>query len=170
MLEAVNGHHAGLTNFSGLEPSLRDSVVGRPYLNINDGKTPSLSGQEEYKKAFAYFRNTHPDEMLRVPKWNLPCDADNLETMLYTRMLFSCLMDADYSVSAWADDPSYFDAFEAPELDAAECLGQLYAFCDDIRKNSKADGKVNRIRDRVFDEKAAAVSRCQENGSSEPIP
>jgi len=86
-----------------------------------------------------------------VPKWNLPGDADNLETMLYTRMLLSCLVDADYSVSAWEDDLSYFDTFAAPELNAAECLGRLYAFCNDIRKKSKADGKVNRIRDRVFE-------------------
>ena len=151
VLEAVNGHHGGLTDFGSLEPSLRDSVVGRPYLTINDGKAPALSGKEEYQEAFSYFRDTHPDEMLRVPKWNLPGDADNLETMLYTRMLFSCLVDADYSVSAWEDDPSYFDAFEAPELDAAECLDRLYAFCENIRKNSKADGKVNRIRDRIFE-------------------
>lgn len=160
VVEAVNGHHAGLTSFGELAELLQDAFSGRT-VTINDGKTPSLCGPEEYKQASDYFRHTHPDEMLKIPKWDLPDGAANLETMLYTRMLFSCLVDADYSVSAWEDDKAYFESFEAPEFNAAECLGRLYAFCDNIRKNSKANSGVNQIRDQVF----AACGDCGEQES-----
>lgn len=150
VIEAVNGHHAGLRSFEAMDDLLKDSLRGRPYLTINDGKTPALSGLEEYKNAFRYFAGEHPGEQLKVPYWNLPEGLSNLETMLYSRMLLSCLVDADYSVSAWEDDKSYFNAVEAPELNAAECLDRLYAFCGDIRKTSEANASVNAIRDRVF--------------------
>ena len=35
-----------------------------------------------------------------------------LESMLYTRMLFSCLVDADYTASAVNDDSTYLDRAE----------------------------------------------------------
>jgi len=150
VIEAVNGHHAGLKSFEAVDDLLKDSFRGRPYLTINDGKSPALSGPEEYNNALRYFAGDHPTEQLKVPKWNLPEGLGNLETMLYSRMLLSCLVDADYSVSAWEDDKSYFDAVEAPKLNTAECLDRLYAFCGDIRKKSEANACVNAIRDQVF--------------------
>lgn len=158
VIEAVNGHHAGLTAFAELEPLLKDSLTGRPHLTINDGKTPSLCGPEEYKNAFRHFISDHPSERLQVPRWELPDGAGNLETMLYARMLLSCLVDADYSVSAWEDDKSYFDAAQAPALDASACLDRLYAFCSGLRKGSRANTGINQIRDQVF----AACGACGE--------
>ena len=150
VIEAVNGHHAGLTDFDTIEGLLKDSFRGRSHLTINDGKVPALNGKEEYQKAYQYFAEGHPGERLRLPQWDLPENMSNLETMLYTRMLLSCLVDADYSVSAWEDDKTYFDTTTAQELDAEKCLNKLYDFCGNIRKGSKANAGVNRIRDQVF--------------------
>lgn len=150
VLEAINGHHAGLRAFGEIENSLKDSVSGRPYLYINGDKTPALSGKAEYDAAWDDFQENHPGGEIRVPKWDLPKGMGNLETMLYTRMLFSCLVDADYSVSAWEDDKTYFNHTKSPELNPAECLERLYQYCADIRKTSKADSGVNQIRDEVF--------------------
>ena len=161
VIEAVNGHHAGLTSFDEVDGLLKDSVRGRSHITVNDGKTPALNGTEEYKKAYQYFADHHPAERLQVPKWDLPEGLGNLETMLYSRMLFSCLVDADYSVSAWEDERSYFDTVEAPDLDAAACLNRLYAFCDNIRKSSRANSGVNLIRNQVFEV-------CGDSGEREP--
>ncbi|MBR5015131.1 MAG: CRISPR-associated helicase Cas3' [Bacteroidales bacterium] len=163
VIEAVNGHHAGLISFNEVESLLKDSYRGRSYLTINDGKTPALSGPEAYKNTFRYFVHDHPDERLRVPKWNLPDGAGNLETMLYSRMLLSCLVDADYSVSAWEDDKTYFETTQAPQLDAEKCLNSLYEFCNEIRKKSKSNAGVNQIRNRVFDV-CGDCGECQPGG------
>lgn len=161
IIEAINGHHAGLKDYGSLEQLLRASFEGKPYLTINDFKTPALNGQLAYKNALNQFQKDHPQERFSVPKWTLPEGAGNLETMLYSRMLFSCLVDADYSVSAWEDDPDYFQNSAAPSLDAEECLKRLYAFCDGIRSNSSADAGVNQIRDQVF-------RQCGECGEHAP--
>lgn len=127
IIEAVNGHHAGLTDFDTVKNLLRDSFSGLSYLTTKDGKLPSLCDKNGYRTAYDYFRKDHPDERLMVPKWDLPSEVGNLETMLYTRMLLSCLVDADYSISAWEDDKSYFENTEAPALDVDDSLSRLYA-------------------------------------------
>ena len=48
VIEAVNGHHAGLTSFDEVDGLLKDSVRGRSHITVNDGKTPALNGTEEY--------------------------------------------------------------------------------------------------------------------------
>lgn len=161
VIEAVNGHHDGLKGFDTAKDLLKDSLLGRPYLTTGEGKTPSLNGTEEYKEAVSYFRKTHPNEEMRIPKWTFPKMMENLESMLCTRMLFSCLVDADYSVSAWEDDKTYFDSTKSPELDASAGLDALYAYCDGIRRKSKANSGVNMIRNQVFEV-------CGDCGEREP--
>lgn len=151
VIEAVNGHHDGLKSFESVKDLLKDSLLGRSYLTTEDGKTPSLNGTEEYQKAASYFLKTHPNEGMRIPKWNFSKRMENLESMLCTRMLFSCLVDADYSVSAWEDDKTYFESTKTPELDAEAGLDALYAYCDGIRSKSKANARVNLIRNKVFE-------------------
>ena len=151
VIEAVNGHHTGLSSFDAIDGLLKESFQGRRHITVNEGKTPALNGPEEYTNAYNYFTANYPDERLVVPKWNLSNDVGNLETMLYSRMLLSCLVDADYSVSAWEEDKTYFEATQSPELDAEESLNQLYQFCHQIRNGSEANAGVNDIRNEVFE-------------------
>lgn len=97
------------------------------------------------------FDNDHPNESLIVPKWDIPDDTGNLETMLYSRMLLSCLADADYSVSAWEDDKTYFETTQSPKLDTDECLNKLYQFRDRLREHSVANADVDDIRNQMFE-------------------
>ena len=161
VIEVVNGHHDGLKGFETVKDLLKDSLLGRPYLTTGEGKTPSLSGTEEYQKAVSYFLKTHPSEGMRIPKWDFPRGMENLGSMLCSRMLFSCLVDADYSVSAWEDDKTYFESTQSPELDAAAGLDALYSHCNEIRKKSKANASVNLIRNQVFEV-------CGDCGEREP--
>lgn len=58
---------------------------------------------------------------------------ENLESMLCIRKL-SCLVDADYSVSAWEDDKTYFDSTKTPELDEFATFVNFY--CRPSRKGA----------------------------------
>ena len=71
----------------------------------NGGKAPSIGSGEELAKALAVFRRDFLD--LRPPK-SLPVPpAAGLESVLYARILLSCLVDADYTASAMNDDSAY---------------------------------------------------------------
>ena len=77
---------------------------------------------------------------------------DNVASMLYTRMLFSCLVDADYSVSASDENEDYLDKTTDESFDPNELLTRLNTYRDGIRKNSKANGMLNAIRDIFYDQ------------------
>ena len=163
VIEAVNAHHSSLKSGDELYSLLRDSLKGNSQLTINSGKQPALNGIAEYQSAMKAFRADHPDEPFTLPRWNLPESVGNLETMLYTRMLFSCLVDADYSVSAWEADHSYFQTYEDIPLDAQDCLNRLNLYRDQLRNNAKSNSEINRIRDLVF-ERCGACGEAEAGG------
>ena len=115
----------------------------------NAGKTPSIENAAQLKEANAAFQKDFPD--FRLPKLPIP-PADELESMLYTRLLFSCLVDADYTASAMNDDSTYLDRAEDCYFDPQALLETLYAYCGSIRQASTADKTLNQYRDQVFEQ------------------
>ena len=159
VIEAVNGHHAGLREYEYLESFLSDVFYGKE-VSVNAGKRPALCGIAEYKEAF---KNGFPD--FKRPKLFTPSEEfiqhDTVGSMLYTRMLFSCLVDADYSVSACDSDPHYLERTTNDIFDPESALVELYAYQRAIRAASGADSGVNRIRDDLF-------AHCGEEGERMP--
>lgn len=72
--------------------------------------------------------------------------------MLYTRMLFSCLVDADYTASAMNDESTYLDHAEDDYFAPQTLLEKLYAYRNDIKQHSTADQALNSYRDQVFEQ------------------
>lgn len=66
------------------------------------GKQAALCGEKEYQEAIMAFQEDFPD--FRFPPFKTlppqPTFATQEDSMLYTRMLFSCLVDADYTASS----------------------------------------------------------------------
>ena len=93
VIEAVNGHHAGLVAYDMIKAELHAIADDRKQAHGNAGKTPSIENAAQLKEANAAFQKDFPD--FRLPKLPIP-PADELESMLYTRLLFSCLVDADF--------------------------------------------------------------------------
>ena len=106
VIEAVNGHHAGLVAYDMIKAELHAIADDRKQAHGNAGKTPSIENAAQLKEANAAFQKDFPD--FRLPKLPIP-PADELESMLYTRLLFSCLVDADYTASAMNDDSTYLE-------------------------------------------------------------
>lgn len=149
VIEAVNGHHDGLTAYDTIKASLHAVADEQKNVFGNAGKTPSIKSAAELEEAAAAFRKDFPD--FRLPKLPQP-PTDELESMLYTRMLFSCLVDADYTASALNDDSTYLDHAEDSCFDPQALLEKLYAYRDQIRQTSTADETLNMYRDQVFEQ------------------
>lgn len=150
-IEAVYGHHDGLVSFSQLEADLRDSVTGP--VTCLSGKEASLSGKAEYTQATQAFARDFPD-------FTLPSLPDillegSVETMLHTRLLFSCLVDADYSASAGILER------DAHLLHPEFLLKRLEAYRQQIQAESKSDPELNQLRTQVY-------NRCGTAGEENP--
>lgn len=149
LVEAVNGHHDGLTAYGAIKSELHAIVDANKTACGNAGKDPSINSLDGLKEANAAFRKDFPTH--RWPALPAPPAAE-LESMLYTRMLFSCLVDADYTASAANEDDTYAERAEDRCFEPRALLEKLYAFRDDIRRNSAADPTLNAYRDQVFEQ------------------
>ena len=70
------------------------------------------------------------------------------ERMLWSRMLLSCLVDADYTASAEEDGEIIP---EPPKCDAENWLERLNAHRAELARNSTADKKLNALRNELFE-------------------
>ena len=83
----------------------------------------------------------------------------NNERMFINRMLFSCLVDADYSASASFDDPTYLTTYEGKELNPKELLKKLELYRNDLISKSTSNSELNALRNEVF-------NNCSLSGNS----
>ena len=107
VIEAVNGHHNGLVAYDEIRSELHAVADPRKRPCGNGGKTPAIEDTEQLQTASTAFRKDFPS--FRPPMLSAPPIAE-LESMLYTRMLFSCLTDADF-----LDTEAFMDGSPRPE-------------------------------------------------------
>ena len=149
-VEAVAGHHDGLTGLPQIQDGLEEMMTSEDWDDCPSEKLPSLRGKKEFRQAEATFARDFPDFNMPQLREKVDGTRGNLEKMLDTRMLFSCLVDADYSASASDDDPDYMEKNSRPPLDAQAMLKKLESHLAHLRETSTADIGVNAIRDEVF--------------------
>lgn len=157
IVEAVAGHHDGLTSLPQMMDGLEDMVQDADWDDCPSGKMPSLHGEAEFRQAVQAFERDFPDYRMPVIQGKSAGAGGCLEDMLDTRMLFSCLVDADYSASASDDDPDYLMKNSRSPLDAAAMLDKLEAYLKQLRETSTANTDINALRNAVYD-------RCGEAG------
>ena len=124
---AIAGHHAGLHNLRDLQAL----VCGKKYDAMNRLDPLVNRFEEELGKI--------PNELAE------PELADPAVTEFYVRMLFSCLVDADF-----LDTEQFSRGQErrSVKLDAESLLGRLQAH----RGKFDSSGELNALRNRVFEE------------------
>ncbi|MBR5364659.1 MAG: CRISPR-associated helicase Cas3' [Clostridia bacterium] len=163
IMEAVRGHHEGLTNWDSFREDFYQVKEYGKWDAVKMQKQWSIGSKEQYETAAEAFKADFPE--FKRPK-NLPDPpshdgdyANRIRSMLYTRFLFSCLVDADYSVSAHeadADGENYFDRSENSCFDAEEALRKMNEYREEIKRVSTAAESVNTIREQVFNACGAA--------------
>lgn len=161
IIETIMGHHDGIVslNSSDIRQRLKvtydyDDADCCPSHNL-----PSLRGKTEFNTAYNAFRWDFPNFHLHrfVPRTY----ENEVENMLDTRMLFSCLVDADYSISASDNNPDYLAKNTGEPLDAVSAIKSLEIYRRRIQEKSTADKELNKIRDKVYTD-------CGSAGDSKP--
>lgn len=127
---AIAGHHAGLHDLSDLQAL----VCGEKY----DAMSRLVPLTEQFEAELGKI----PDELAQ-PEFANP-EKDKAVTEFYVRMLFSCLVDADFL------DTEHFATGQARypvRLDAPLLLKRLQVH----RGKFGSSGELNRLRNRVFE-------------------
>lgn len=165
VIEAINGHHSGLIAFDELENVFQDNFRGED-LSPNGGKTAAIAGKAAYERAINCLKNDFPDfcppKLQRFTASNSEnIEIHNIETMLFTRMIFSCLVDADYSVSALDKNPQYLQETERMQFEGQLWLEKLLAYQREIFTQSNSEPFLNQIRNELF-EQCGKMGDCGE--------
>ncbi len=148
---AVYGHHDGLVWFIG--DDLDRSIKEEGSQDTQKGKRFSVSGNAQYKELANYYK-TLTDIPKTKPVLNKDAESfyKNLPEMLHTRMLLSCLCDADYSATASHEDEVIFEQVKCEnKVDAESILRKLAEFRNGIKARSRSDSGLNDIRDTVYE-------------------
>lgn len=156
VIESILGHHDGLRSMG----ELNERWQAENYAACLTQKEPALSTKEEYLNAAKAFGTYHFPKF-SAPELPGPAFDYPVEAMLDTRMLFSCLVDADYTISALEKNPEYLKESVGQMLDAEASLRALFQHMDELRKKSTAKESLNRLREQVFTTCGEMGERCE---------
>lgn len=156
VIESILGHHDGLRSMD----ELNERWQAENYAACLTQKEPALSTKEEYLNAAKAFGTYHFPKF-SAPELPGPAFDYPVEAMLDTRMLFSCLVDADYTISALEKNPEYLKESVGQALDAEASLRTLFQHMDELRKTSTAKESLNRLREQVFTTCGEMGERCE---------
>ncbi|MGO8674328.1 MAG: CRISPR-associated helicase Cas3' [Limisphaerales bacterium] len=148
---AINGHHTGIPALDDntLGPSLRETVFkfSDPKLRLE------LSGQcqESREELLARFRH----DRLELPDFSPRAIEDWFAEALRTRMVFSCLVDADFLDTEEHFQPRQTGERNATDLQAERALNILVEHL----KAKPTDGPVNSLRRELLADSLKAAER-----------
>ena len=138
---AIEGHHTGMPAFLENDTETGLECLKERMLKFRDpNEAADINGfPETHTELFARFR---AEELTIVKPPALPPAGQDFATALRTRMLFSCLVDADFLDTEAHFDPSQTILRETPPLMAERALKILTSNL--ARKSS--GGAINQLR------------------------
>lgn len=146
---AIQGHHHGLR--SGNPRTLAQNAAMRDETN-SDGRIYSCRNVD------ILIQRMEEDGLNLVEVNSSPYLAllknEPVAAMMYVRMLFSALVDADYLATEAhfnSDTNGYAYRAAGVELDAGKALDTVINYRDRLRVQRKVDEKVQELRDNLFD-------------------
>lgn len=146
-------HHSYLySNAKSIRNDLcfqESDIIKYPDMNTKDkNKNIALRDEDEYKNILSYIKEN--DLMLSLTSSDY-LDTSSMsenEKMFYIRMLYSCLVDADYTATAMLEDQDYKKSSEDNYCDVDTLLSSLNAYKLSLASNTS---KMNGIRNIVYD-------------------
>ena len=153
ILAAVIASHHGHLDYDWADRTLLKRVLcGTGSRLDREGYEFSLFGLLEFQNAMERFQreNTIPVLHSALPDFQRQEDA-SLAKMLFTRFLFSALVDADYSSSAEHFESDYLTAHTGPALNPVISTERLLAVQTQKKEASSAASSLNEMRDELFE-------------------
>jgi CRISPR-associated helicase Cas3/CRISPR-associated endonuclease Cas3-HD len=157
----IRAHHSSLQE--DIRPVLEQALRGTERNVPPKNDTLSVCGPDEYTELMKTVQretglDLRHDSLQQLPDLQNSPDRP-LAQMLQTRMLYSCLVDADYSATEEFYDEAYLQKASGEPLQPKNLLKSLQKHRDEVRANSTSDKALNAMRDRLYDECVAAAEQ-----------
>ena len=138
--------------------AFEEENIGHEWFRTFDKmKEIAVSDNKEYSDIQKYIDENHLLMKLEESDYLPINDMTINERMFYVRMLYSCLVDADYSATAEYSESGWLEKhFYGNRFDIDTFTKKFDIYHDDLVKNA-TDSDMNRLRNQVYDS-------CAENG------
>lgn len=160
---AIAGHHSSLDGPFRPEDidwdnfyTLPKDFSSREKLLVRDQKVNALSSIEEYQEIAKYAETNQLLLTITDEDALDTAEMDDAAAMLYARMLFSCLVDADYTATGMLDDPELTETTADRAVQPDSMLTQLKEYRDNILAGSDPENSINQLRNLVYHDAAEA--------------
>lgn len=161
---AIQGHH------DGLQAGDRSSLVESLLMKDKRTKFGKIHSSTKFKELISFLLNDSP----KIPNplnikssyVDLSIRGKHIAAMLYVRMLFSALVDADYlaTEAQFEGDLTGMRYRErSPSLDSEEIMKKLLDYKNKIEINSTASVEINCLRKDLFDACCIAAESPKES-------
>lgn len=149
----VAAHHSELDEFINLNiPDFNEVNYTK------DGKIISIKNKKEFNDISQYILdNNLLYELDNEDSFDISKMSKN-EKMFYMRMLYSCLIDADYCASAEFENPDYINFSTGQDLNPNILLDKLSNYRNNIIKKSTSNPEMNKLRNYVYDQCSIAAT------------
>lgn len=150
----IRAHHSFLQD--NIKPVLEQALKGTERNVPPDNDVLSVCGKDEFTKLIDLIQQDTKIDIRHDSLQKLPSLEDSpdrpLAQMLQTRMLYSCLVDADYSATEEFYDADYLLKSSGETLQPQNLLERLRRHRDEIRAQSTSDKMLNVMRDNLYDD------------------
>ena len=152
VLEVVIACHHG--ELAGNVDSIVKRTLQGTYEPLDaENRRISLYGPKELQEAAAIWqRDFQAIRITEAPPDFAEEEDPHLARMLFIRILYSALIDADWSSAACHYDPDYLEMHTGPPLQAREALRQLLMMRQEKQRTSTSSPRLNGLRDQLFED------------------
>lgn len=155
----IYAHHKGLKWH--IKDELDQSFIKKDSCEFRAlGRRFSVSGKEQYQQVLQFYKDSV--KSLQTPLYLMKdCKSyyQFLPKMLHTRMLLSCLCDADYLASESHNDKSVLGQANEPLPEFEQMRKNLESYKKNIKISSVSDPSINKVRDTVFEDCISAAKK-----------
>ena len=159
----IRAHHNGLTDDCIFDPDLIEDVEDdvedtlHNYGKIIKGKINALSSESELEYIWSQVKDD-ACEFEKELDFAIK-DKTPVEKMLFIRLLFSCLVDADYTSTSQFYQDDYIAYSEGTRLNPEVLLQLLADYMSRLKENS-ANLPINALRSEVYADATACGRTC----------
>lgn len=156
----IYAHHKGLKWH--IKDELDQSFIKEGSCEFRSlGRRFSVSGKDQYQKVIRFYKDSvKPLQHSLFLMKDCKSYYQFLPKMLHTRMLLSCLCDADYLASESHHNKSILEQANEPLPKFEQIKKNLECYRENIKTMSVSDPVINKVRDIVFEDCISAAKNA----------
>lgn len=152
ILYIITSHHYGLHKGWNFNPDFNNPIS---LLDI-ENKENALSNKDELEDIKKWltdigFDITKEEAQEMYKEYKKMTIKTKNERMFINRMIFSCLVDADYSASISFENAKYLDEYDGEKLDPDTLIKKLEVYRNNLISKSTSNFELNKLRNDVFE-------------------